>query len=116
MPKGQYWLDQLFIELDSSITELALFTSDPTPDDIGDEVAGGSYARQSITWDTPTDNSIANSNTITFSNLPACTVTHWGVYDGSNNLWYYGAFEINIVRTAGQAIDIQAGHLQLSET
>lgn len=97
---------------------LALFTSDPTVAGTGTEVAGGSYTRQSITWAAEAGGRIANSGTINFTNLPACTVTHWAIYDAvsAGNLLYFGAFEINVVRTAGQAIDIVAGNIEVSET
>lgn len=97
---------------------LALMTSDPTIANTGTEVAGGSYARQAITWGTEALGRIANSATINFTNLPATTVTHWAVYDAASggNLLYFGTFEINIIRTAGQAIDIATGLLELSES
>jgi hypothetical protein len=96
---------------------LALFTSDPTINAVGTEVAGGSYARQSITWGTEANGGIANSNVINFTNLPACTITHWAIYDASSggNMLYFGPFEINIVRTAGQAIDLAAGAVEVNE-
>jgi len=97
---------------------LALMTSDPTIANTGVEVTGGSYARQSITWGTEANGRIANSGTINFTNLPSCTVTHWAIYDASSagNLLYFGSFEINIVRTAGQAIDLVAGNIEVSES
>lgn len=96
---------------------LALFTSDPTINAVGTEVAGGSYARQSISWGTEANGRISNDTLITFTNLPACTITHWGIYDASSagNLLYFGVFEINIVRTAGQNLDIVIGNLEVSE-
>lgn len=96
---------------------LALFTTDPTVAAVGVEVVGGSYSRKSITWGTEANGRIANSNVLNFTNMPACTVTHWAIYDAatSGNMLYFGSFEIGIVRTAGQAIDLAAGNVEVSE-
>lgn len=99
----------------SSATKLALFTSDPTIANTGTEVVGGSYARKNITWSAVSNGAISNSGTISFTNLPACTITHWGIYDPSGNAWYFGRFEIPIIRTAGQGLDIVAGNLAINE-
>ena len=97
---------------------LALFTSDPTIAAVGVEVAGGSYSRKSITWGTEANGRIANSNILNFTNMPACIVTHWAVYDAASagNMLYFGSFEIGISRTSGTAIDIAAGNIEVSET
>ena len=60
------------------------------------EMAGGSYTRQSITFGTvgayPGFNA-ANTNTITFSNVPAANIYGWGLYshptDATKMLYYW---------------------------
>ena len=62
---------------------LALFTDDPTDADTGTEVSGGSYARQSVAFDAPTNGTTQNSATITFPTATADwgLITHAGIYD-----------------------------------
>ena len=76
---------------------LALFTSDPTDDNVTtNEVAGAWYARKATgSWSVPVGagaNSSSNSNQILFSAVTdaAVTVSHWGIYDAltSGNLLY----------------------------
>lgn len=96
---------------------LALMTEDPTVDDTGTELSGGSYARQEVSWDSEADGRIASDAALTFSNLPACVVTHWALYDAASggNLLYFGKFEIPLIRDAAQDIEIDAGNFAISE-
>lgn len=60
---------------------LALHTTDPTAAGIsGGEIIGGSYTREQITWTSPSARSVANSNTLTFRNLPATTIHYLGIW------------------------------------
>lgn len=97
-------------------TYLALYTSDPTINNTGTEVAGGSYARQQLSWGTESGGNLPSNTQETFT-LPTCTVTHWGILDASSggNLLYFGAFAAPIPRTAGQTIVIESGNIQISE-
>lgn len=98
---------------------LALYTSDPTEADTGTEATGGSpaYARQSITFGTEADGTVANTNTISID-PPTATITHWGIRDASSggNLLYYGAFDIPISTTSGTPFTVTAGNLTITET
>jgi len=76
---------------------LALYISDPTDDDIGTEIAGGGYLRQTITFSEPQQvggrGQIANNTQITFPTATANwgTISHWGVRSaatGGNLLTY----------------------------
>lgn len=63
---------------------LALHNSDPGVTGLPNtESSGGGYARQSITYTAPSNRTTANSNTITFSNLDAQTVTHFAIWSTS---------------------------------
>ena len=68
---------------------LALYISDPTDDDIGTEIVGGSYARQVITFAAPQQvggrGQIANNTQITFPTATANwgTISHWGIRDAA---------------------------------
>lgn len=96
---------------------LALYTSDPTIDDTGTEVTGGSYARQLLSFGTESGGTIASNTSETFTNMPASTVTHWGLRDAATggNLLYFGAFEIGIVVAAAASFPINSGDIQISE-
>ena len=81
-------------------TYLALFTADPTDDNVtANEVTGGWYARQQITsWSEPvSDTTTSNSNQLTFSAVTgsAVTVSHWGIYDAATtgNLLFSGTLD-----------------------
>lgn len=62
---------------------LALFLSDPGPTAAGQEVSGGNYARQAVTFGAPVNGVILNTNQITFPtpNLDWGTVTFLGLFD-----------------------------------
>ena len=45
---------------------LALYTSDPTADDLGTEVSGNGYARQQVAYAAPTAGVSVNSTDVTF--------------------------------------------------
>lgn len=96
---------------------LALMTSDPTVDNTGTEVSGGSYARQQLSLDTASNGRCASNTAETFSSLPACIITHWAIYDASSggNLLYFGKFEVPIIRNATESITIASGNIAVSE-
>lgn len=61
---------------------LALYEEDPTDDPASStEIAGGSYARKQIVFNAPSGGVITNDGQIDYLDMPACTVTHWVVWD-----------------------------------
>ncbi len=98
-------------------TYLALFTSDPTVNNTGNEAVGGSYARQAITWGTEANGNVPSNGILTFTNLAAGVYSHWGVFDAvsGGNLLYFSGFEIPISRNAGQGIAIASARLNVYE-
>jgi hypothetical protein len=98
---------------------LALYTSDPTINNTGTEVSGGSYARKAITVDTDSDGdgSVKNTAAITFNSMPAVTVTHFAVFDAltGGNPIMYDTFPIPAQMSAGENFTIDIGNLILSE-
>lgn len=99
-------------------TFLALYTSDPTDADVGTEVSGGSYARQSITMAAPSNGVSTNSAAIEF---PQCTstwgtVTHVGIRDAvtSGYLLYHTALDASKVISTGDIFKINAGNLSVT--
>ena len=95
---------------------LALFTTNPTDAGTGTEVAGGSYARQVITFGAPTNGVFSNDSTCTYGDMPAATVSHWGIYDAlaGGNLLYHGAWATPVEYTAGQTAHVNADQVQIT--
>lgn len=96
---------------------LALYTTNPTENDTGTEVTGGSYARQQLSFATAVNGAKTSNTAETFSTMPACTVTHWGIRDASSggNLLYFGAFDISIAINAGNSFPIASGDIVIGE-
>lgn len=77
--------------------ELALYSSNPTASDTGNEISGGAYARQTVTFTSPQTVSdgtlMSNSTVISF---PVATgdwsapVTHFAVREVGGPLLIYG--------------------------
>lgn len=103
----------------------SLHTNDPG-DTGANELTGGSYARQSVSFGAPavdgTGYAITNSADITFSNLPAGTVTHAGLFTASTGGTFYAGDTLGdlttdadspVSLTAGDSIVIPAGYLKI---
>lgn len=58
---------------------LSLHTGDPGETG-ANEVVGGSYARQPVTWTAASGGSVSPTAAVDFNGMPAVTVTHFGVW------------------------------------
>jgi hypothetical protein len=70
---------------------LAFHTANPTDAASGAEVAGGSYARQLLSFGAASGGSSTNSSSATYTNMPTATVTHialWDAVSGGNMLFH----------------------------
>ena len=99
---------------------LALFTSTATlgqleANTITNEVTGGSYARQAVTFVAASGGGTSNSATITFSGLPAATMNFVAVMDASTagNVLYYAQMSASVTTSAGDGYQINAGGLTI---
>ena len=65
--------------LASISTHISLHTGDPSG---GNELTGGSYARQSVTWNAASGSSLTQNGVANFdlTGVSAGTITHVGVY------------------------------------
>lgn len=97
---------------------LALFTSNPDEDASGTEVSGGSYARQSIAFDAPSNGVTQNTSDVTF---PTCTsswgtVSHCAIFDASTsgNMLYYSALDSSKIVETGDIFKVEAGNLTVT--
>lgn len=97
---------------------VALYTDDPTDADVGTEVTGGSYARQSVAFGAPSDGAGDNSGDITFPTASASwgTVTHIGLHDDltAGILLFHGALTASKAVGDGDTFKINAGDLDAS--
>lgn len=66
----------------STAATVSLHTADPGTTG-ANEVAGGSYSRQPITWDPPSAGSLGSAAAVTFDVPASTTVTHIGLWNGS---------------------------------
>lgn len=101
---------------------VALYTSNPTAADTGQEVSGGAYARQAVTFTAPaTENgvrTIKNSADITFPTATADwgAVTHIGIRDAATggNLLYFDNLDNARTILSGDVFKILTGNLALT--
>lgn len=100
---------------------VALFTSTATAAEleagtITNEVTGGSYARQAVTFDAPAGGATANSAAVSFTSMPAVTVAFAAVMDATTagNVLFYGALTANKTLNAGDTFTINAGDLDIT--
>jgi len=82
----------------------------------GTEVTGGSYARQTATFDASASGATQNSANIDFEDMPACTVVGIALYDASTsgNLLVHGTLTANKSLDAGDTLRIATGDLDIS--
>lgn len=98
---------------------LALYTTDPTVADTGTEVSGGSYARQNLAskFGSESGGIVPSNAIVTFSSMPACTVSHWAIRSASSggNLLYFGMFDLPITLNSGDPFPIASGDIKIQE-
>jgi hypothetical protein len=98
--------------------QLALVTANGSATAAGTEVTGGSYARQTLTMDAASAGATSNSETISFTGMPAVTVVGVEVYDsaGSPRRCWWGALTASKTLGAGDTLTFSAGGLSVSLT
>lgn len=97
---------------------VALFTSDPTDAGTGTEVSGGSYARQSATFGSPSNGASVTTADITFPTATGSwgTVGWIGIYDASTsgNLLYHTPLDTAKAIDTGDIFKISSGNLSVT--
>ncbi|CBV42523.1 hypothetical protein [Halomonas elongata] len=108
---------------------VALFTSDPTDADTGDEVTDSAYVRQdaakgdsiSSGWTSPTDSGdgkvSSNAKVIQFPPIAdgSVTVTHYALYDAQSggNMLYHGEFTVAKTLEINDVLSVDIGGIQV---
>lgn len=95
---------------------LALFTDATDDAGGGTEVSGGSYARQAVAFDAPTDGVGSNTAAETFTNMPAVTVTNAALYDASTagNMLMHGTLLSSKTVGAGDSLTFAIGDIDVT--
>ena len=97
---------------------IGLFTSDPTDAGTGNEVSGGSYARQSATFDAPSNGLTQNSSDVTWPAATASwgTVTHAAVFDASTggNMLFHSALEVSKIIDESDVFKFATGNFTVT--
>lgn len=96
----------------------ALFTTATTDAGGGTEVTGGSYARQAITWTTGSAGACDNTAAVSFTGMPAATVTHFAIFDAltSGNMLLHDALTSSKTVASGETAQFAAGALDVAFT
>lgn len=101
-----------------TVVYLALYTNNPTDNNVGTEVNGNGYARKPITFGNPTDGEIKNSTPIQMpiSSGEWGTVTHIGILDNliGGNLLYHGALSVPQTVQANNQLYIDTEQLTIT--
>ena len=83
-----------------------------------DEVSGGSYARQAVTFGAASGGASATNATVTFPAATASwgTITHVAVMDADTggNVLFYGAVTTSKTIDSGDSFQISSGNLTIS--
>jgi hypothetical protein len=99
-------------------TYLALYTTDPTAENVGTEVTGTAYARQQLTFDAPDAGMTENTLDITFSQATSDwgTVGWVGIHDldVGGNLLYYTPLDVSKTITTGDTFRISTNNLTVT--
>ena len=97
---------------------LALYTDDPTDADTGTEVTGNGYARQSITFGSPSNGVSTNTAAIEFPQATGSwgTVSYVGIRDASTsgNLLYHTALDASKAIATGDVFRVAIGSLSVT--
>lgn len=91
-------------DIGASATHMALFNGDPSG--AGVEISGGSYARQSITWNAAASGNLDSSNTPTFTVPAGATVNYLALYTAltGGSLLGYRAITSQTFATEGSLV------------
>lgn len=96
--------------------KVKLYTTTGTAGSAGTEVTGGSYAAQSATFGSSSAGSASNTGAVTFTNMPACTVTGVELYDsaGSPLRLAWGPLAASKTLNSGDTFQFDVAALALS--
>lgn len=82
------------------------------------EVVGGDYERKTPTLGVSAAKEILNTAVINWTNMPACTVTHIGIWDTEAvpNFWWGGVLSVAKTVDAGDKLTLEVSALSVKLT
>jgi hypothetical protein len=91
--------------------KVALVTATGTASAAGTEVSGGSYARQTITFAAASAGAISSNVALTYTSMPACTVTGVDEWDsaGTPIRRWFGNLSASKTVNSGDTFSIASG-------
>ena len=103
-------LDQIFNNLAAPAITTPYISLHPA------ECTGGSYIRKAVSFGAASGGAISSDAALTFPSMPACTVTHVGVWDAesSGNFLWGGALTASKVVNSGDTFEIASGDLDVT--
>ena len=115
IPTNSYITETLNL-IKNNTPYLALYTSSPNAGGGGTEVSGGSYARQTVAFGAISSGSMSNTSAITFTNLPAATITHFAVLSASTAgiMRVYGALNASAAVISGDQVQFPVGSITIN--
>ena len=95
---------------------LALYTASPNAGGGGTEASGGSYARQTVAFGAISNGSMSNTSAVTFTGMPAATVTHFAVLSASTagTMRVYGALNASAAVISGDQVQFPVGSITIN--
>lgn len=81
--------------------KLSLHTGDPGVSGTSNEVAGGSYVRKAITHNAASAGSSTIAATVSFTGMPACTVSYCGYWTDEATPMYMGGGALTAAKNIG---------------
>ena len=96
-------------------TYVSLHTADPSTNG-ANEVTGGSYARKSAAWGSPSNGSVSNGSNVVFDVPAATTITHIGYWSASTSGTFYGSRALDTNQTFATAGTYTVSTGNLSES
>ena len=115
IPTNSYITETLNL-IKNNTPYLALYTSSPNAGGGGTEVSGGSYARQTVAFGAISSGSMSNTSVVTFTNLPAATITHFAVLSASTAgiMRVYGALNASAAVISGDQVQFPVGSITIN--
>lgn len=86
----------------TGVTFVSLHTADPSTNG-ANEVSGGSYTRESVSWASAASGSVSTSASVVFDVPGSTTITHLGYWSASTSGTFYGSRALDTNQTFATA-------------
>ena len=118
MSMGNYWGNAVLnFMVNNRTVWFSLHESNPGPDGSpSTEVSGGDYERLEGSFTVPSSKAVATDVVLEWNNMPACNVSHAGVWDAEfgGHIIAYGEFSSLYHVLDGQQFVLEAGEFAIA--